>query len=210
MTIANVGTRGPRPAIFLDKDGTLIDDVPYNVDPARVRLTRGAREGAAALQAAGYALVVVTNQSGVARGLFAPDALLAVRARIEALLGRGFDGFYWCPHYPAGAVHEYAIVCGCRKPQPGLLTRAAGELGLDLARSWMIGDILSDVEAGCRAGCRTALLGAVPDALPLEPQRTPTLVASDLGEAARRILGLSQSKPGERSACDESRPVPRA
>ncbi|MBZ5710672.1 D-glycero-alpha-D-manno-heptose-1,7-bisphosphate 7-phosphatase [Nannocystis pusilla] len=209
MTIANVGTRGPRPAIFLDKDGTLIDDVPYNVDPARVCLTRGAREGVTALQAAGYALVVVTNQSGVARGLFGGEALLIVRARIEALLGRRLDGFYWCPHYPAGVVREYAIACGCRKPQPGLLTRAAGELGLDLARSWMVGDILSDVEAGCRAGCRTALLGQPPDPLSLAPQYMPTLVAGDLAEAARRILGAT-GKSGERSALDDPRPAPRA
>ncbi|WAS89779.1 D-glycero-alpha-D-manno-heptose-1,7-bisphosphate 7-phosphatase [Nannocystis punicea] len=175
-----------RPAAFLDKDGTLIDDVPYNVDPAHVRLTRGARDGAWSLRAAGYALVVVTNQSGVARGLFSPHDLLGVQARIEDLLDLELDGFYWCPHLPAGAVPEYAVVCDCRKPAPGLLRRAALDLGLDLARSWMIGDIASDVEAGRRAGCHTALLAASPPAP--EPRHAPTLVAADLAEAARRIV----------------------
>lgn len=199
-----------RPAVFLDKDGTLIDDVPYNVDPARVRLTRGAREGVAMLRAAGYALVVASNQSGVARGLFTHRDLLAVRLRIEQLLELRFDGFYCCPHLPAGAVAEYAIVCGCRKPEPGLLTRAARELGLDLARSWMVGDILGDVEAGRRAGCRTVLLH--PDGDPREwsrePERAPTIVAADLGEAARRILAAA--RPGERSPSDAPRPPARA
>lgn len=177
-----------RPAVFLDKDGTLIHDVPYNVDPAHVQLTVGAREGVRMLRAAGYALVVASNQSGVARGLFTPDDLVPVQHRIEHLLELTLDGFYCCPHLPDGRVDAYSIVCPCRKPRPGLLTRAARELGLDLGRSWMVGDILSDVEAGARAGCRTALLSYGSGAESFDgPLRTPTLVATDLHDAARRI-----------------------
>jgi D-glycero-D-manno-heptose 1,7-bisphosphate phosphatase len=183
-----------RPAVFFDKDGTLIHDVPYNVDPSLVQLTAGAREGVKLLRAAGYALVVASNQSGVARGLFTPEDLQHVRARIEHLLGLRLDGFYCCPHLPAGCVAAYSIVCECRKPGPGLLTRAARELGLDLARSWMVGDILSDIEAGSRAGCRTALLlgeSAIVDSAieaDAEPLRIPTVVAPDVQEVARRIV----------------------
>jgi D-glycero-D-manno-heptose 1,7-bisphosphate phosphatase len=181
-----------RPAVFLDKDGTLIHDVPYNVDPARVQLTLGAREGVRVLRAAGYALVVASNQSGVARGLFTPDDLVRVRARIEQLLELTLDGFYCCPHLPDGLVDAYAIDCECRKPRPGLLTRAAQELGLDLERSWMVGDILSDVEAGARAGCRTVLLMCGFRTETFDgPLRTPTLIATDLHDAARRITSPS-------------------
>jgi histidinol-phosphate phosphatase family protein len=193
----------PRPAVFLDKDGTLIDDVPYNVDPAHIRLRPGARDGVHALQAAGYALIVASNQSGVARGLFTVPDLLLVRATIESQLGLRLDGFYCCPHYPDGIVAKYAIACGCRKPRPGLLRRAASDLGLDLARSWMIGDIMSDVEAGWRAGCRTALItGDTTDIH--DTRRGPTIVAADLADAARRIAVVLA---GERSADHGACPV---
>lgn len=183
-----------RPAVFLDKDGTLIDDLPYNVDPARIRLTGGAREGVRALRRAGYALVVATNQSGVARGFFAPDALAGVRARIEGLLGLPLDDFRFCPHLPGGRVPAYARACACRKPLPGLLTCAAADLGLDLARSWMVGDILHDVEAGTRAGCRTVLLlGGSETEWQLGPLRVPTLLAPDLAAAADAILAADRA-----------------
>jgi len=180
------------PAIFLDKDGTLIADVPYNVDPALIRPLPGALDGARALHAAGYRLVVITNQSGVARGSFPERALIAVEATLRDLLGAAgvpLAGFYYCPHHPDGSVPAYAVACDCRKPAPGMLLRAAGDLDLDLARSWMIGDILNDVEAGHRAGCRAALVdnGGETEWLP-GPDRTPDLTAPDLATAARLIL----------------------
>jgi histidinol-phosphate phosphatase family protein len=150
-----------REAVFVDKDGTLVEDVPYNADPQKIRLSPGAGDALAALAGAGYRIVVISNQSGVARGLFAEEALGAVRQRLAELLashGVRLDGFYWCPHHPQGRVPAYAVACGCRKPAPGLLVSAAEELGLDLAGSWMVGDILDDIEAGRRAGCRTILL----------------------------------------------------
>jgi histidinol-phosphate phosphatase family protein len=179
-------------AVFLDKDGTLVEDVPYNVDPARIRLTRGATGGLRVLHAAGYRLFVISNQSGVARGYFAEAALAAVEARLRELLhaaGVPLAGFYYCPHHPAGVVPAYAVACRCRKPAPGLIERAAREHGLDLARSWFVGDILDDVEAGRAAGCTTVLLdnGHETEWL-LTPRRQPHYKAADLAEAAARIV----------------------
>src|SRR5512133_1275159 len=137
-------------AVFLDKDGTLIDDVPYNVDPACMRLLAGVAEGLRCLHSAGYRLIVVSNQSGVARGYFPVEALRAVEMRLRGLLveaGVPLDGFYYCPHHPDGTEPGYAIECECRKPAPGLILQAAFEHGIDLGRSWLAGDILNDLEA---------------------------------------------------------------
>jgi D-glycero-D-manno-heptose 1,7-bisphosphate phosphatase len=179
-------------AIFLDKDGTLIEDVPYNVDPARIRLAPGAGRALRPLKAAGYRLVVISNQSGVARGYFALTALAAVGARLRALLaaeGVSLDGFYVCPHHPQGSVAEFARPCDCRKPAPGMIARAAGELGIDCALSWFIGDILDDVEAGRRGGCRTVLLDNGHETEWVQTsERRPHIIAADLPDAARRIL----------------------
>jgi histidinol-phosphate phosphatase family protein len=180
-------------AVFLDKDGTLVEDVPYNVDPDRIRLMPGAAEGLQRLHAAGYPLVVVSNQSGVARGLFAEEALVAVEERLRKLLadaGVPLAGFYYCPHHPQGTMAAYAVDCDCRKPAAGLLLRAAREHGYDLGRSWFVGDILNDMEAGRRAGCRTILLDNGHETeWVLSPERTPDFTVSDLAAAARIILG---------------------
>ena len=177
------------PAVFLDKDGTLVEDVPYNVDPAALVLAPGAREGAQALHNAGYKLVVVTNQSGVARGHFERDALRAVEDRLGELLGVPLAGFYDCPHHPDGSVAEFAVDCECRKPLPGLLTDAAADLDLDLSASWMVGDILNDVEAGHRAGCRTVLIDNGGETEWVDgPMRVPDHQCADMAAAARLIL----------------------
>jgi D-glycero-D-manno-heptose 1,7-bisphosphate phosphatase len=184
-------TRTLIPAVFIDKDGTLIQDVPYNVDPERIELAPGAALAAMMLSEAGYALVVVSNQSGVARGMFAEEALAAVEQRLRELLA-DFDvpltGFYYCPHHPQGFVPRYSTPCDCRKPEPGMLLQAADDLGIDLARSWLIGDILDDVEAGRRAGCRTVLLdNGHENEWQWNPRRRPDIVASDLAKAAQLI-----------------------
>jgi len=184
--------RAPRAAVFLDKDGTVIVDVPYNVDPGLMRLTDGAADGLHALHAAGYPLVVVSNQAGVAHGYFEEAALGPVEARLRELLGAAgvpLTGFYYCPHHPCGAVERYTVACQCRKPAPGLVERAAREHHIDLARSWLIGDILNDVEAGKRAGCRTVLVDVGNETeWVLTPERTPDLRAATVAEAARLIL----------------------
>ncbi len=201
-----------RQAIFLDKDGTLIEDEPYNVDPQRIRLTAGAEAALRALHAAGYRLVVVSNQSGVARGYFQEEELLPVRDRIAELLERAdarLAGFYYCPHLPEAPIARYARLCACRKPAPGLLFRAATELGVDLARSWLVGDILDDVEAGRRAGCRTVLLDNGGETeWRRSPLRTPDATVPDLRAAARVILAsrrdAARHQP-DRALCEAGR-----
>jgi len=179
-------------AVFLDKDGTLVEDVPYNIDPEQVRLAPGAGEGLAALAGAGYRLIVVSNQSGVARGFFAEDELAGVRRRLEELLAEyrvPLDGFYYCPHHPEGSVARYAVACTCRKPAPDLIVRAAREKGVALGKSWLIGDILDDIEAGRRAGCRTVLIDNGNETeWQGSDRRQPEHVARDLAEAALIIL----------------------
>lgn len=186
----------PKPAVFLDKDGTLVEDVPYNVDPTLIRLTIGAVEGLRMLQDAGFLLIVVSNQSGVARGLFPESALLAVEQRLYQLLsahGVKLSGFYYCPHHPQGAVDRYSRACACRKPRPGLMRLAAYERSVDLAQSWLVGDILDDIEAGSRAGCRTVLIDNGNETMwELSLYRHPDLWAKDLVEAARLILAARQ------------------
>jgi D-glycero-D-manno-heptose 1,7-bisphosphate phosphatase len=169
-------------AVFVDKDGTLVENVPYNVDPARIRLAPGARECVAALHKAGFALFVVSNQPGVALGKFSESRLKNVEMTIQQLLDHSISGFYFCVHQPGAG-------CECRKPGPGLLQRAAREHAISLEQSWMVGDILDDVEAGRRAGCRTVLVdvGNETEWQPGE-DRVPDCVVRDLGHAAQRIL----------------------
>ncbi|MEC5406068.1 HAD-IIIA family hydrolase [Paraburkholderia sp. MPAMCS5] len=180
-----------QPAVFLDKDGTLLDDVPYNIQPSLMRLAPGAREALTLLASQPFTLFVISNQSGVALGKFARASLKDVEAelaRVFAVCGASLSGAYWCPHHPEGTVAPYATACDCRKPAPGLLLRAAREHRLDLARSWFIGDILDDVEAGNRAGCRTILLDNGHETEWIEgPKRVPTARAPDLYEAARIV-----------------------
>jgi D-glycero-D-manno-heptose 1,7-bisphosphate phosphatase len=142
-----------RAAAFLDRDGTIIHDEHYIADPARVRLLPGATEALRRLREAGMMLVVVSNQSGVARGRITPAQVAAVHARMTELLGFAgvsIDAAYHCEHGPDDD-------CTCRKPRPGMLLRAAEEHAIDLRRSIMIGDKPSDVAAGLAAGCRATL-----------------------------------------------------
>jgi histidinol-phosphate phosphatase family protein len=187
---------GDGAVVFLDKDGTLLDNVPYNADPSRIRLAPGAEEALPRLSEAGFRLAVVSNQSGVALGHFPEHALAGVHARLQELLaalGVPLDGFYYCPHHPDGVLPMYAIRCTCRKPAPGLLFRAARDLGADLTRSWLIGDILDDVEAGNHAGCGTVLLDVGNETeWALTPARAPRHVARDLGEAGEIILAANR------------------
>ncbi|MGG6241029.1 D-glycero-alpha-D-manno-heptose-1,7-bisphosphate 7-phosphatase [Nodosilinea sp. AN01ver1] len=177
------------PAIFLDKDGTLIEDVPYNVDPAHMRLGSGVATGVRRLHEAGFALVVVTNQSGVAREYFAESAIAPVEQRLRQLLGVPLAGFYYCPHHHEGTVARYTFRCRCRKPEPGMLRRAATDLNLNLDRSWLVGDILNDIEAGRRAGCRTVLLDNGNETeWVLTPGRRPHQTVATFDQAADVIL----------------------
>lgn len=183
-------------AIFLDKDGTLVEDVPYNINPDLVVLTPGAAEGLRLLQKAGYELIVITNQSGIARGFFPETAIESVETCLQqrlAEIGVFLKGFYYCPHHPDGVVPTYAIACDCRKPRPGLLKRAAKEHGICLEQSWFIGDILNDVEAGRTAGCRTVLIDNGNETeWELSQQRLPHHIVNNLLDAALLITAIDE------------------
>lgn len=143
-----------KPAIFIDKDGTLIPDIPFNTDTSKISFSEGAGTSLNLLYNRGFKIVVISNQPGVARGMFYPEALDLISNclnRIANLHHFTFSGFYYC-------MHDATENCSCRKPQPGLILRAADENGIDLRASWMVGDILDDVEAGYAAGCRTVLV----------------------------------------------------
>jgi histidinol-phosphate phosphatase family protein len=192
-----------RRAVFLDKDGTLLDNLPYNVDPLRVTLARGARGALGALKAHGFLLVVVSNQPGVSLGHFALEALAPVERRIQELLapaGAEIDAFYYCPHLPQGANARYAVRCLCRKPQPGLLRQAARDWQIDLTHSWLIGDVLDDIEAGNRASCQTVLVHTRDETERRGGlHRQPRHFAHSLRQAARQILlpvGRAPRDPG--------------
>jgi D,D-heptose 1,7-bisphosphate phosphatase len=179
-------------AIFIDKDGTLIHDIPYNVDPDLIALEDNAVEGLKLLCESGYKLIVVSNQSGVACGYFSEEDLQAVEEKLRSLLkpfGIELSGFYFCPHYAKGIIHEYAVDCYCRKPMPGMLLHAAEVNDIDLPASWMIGDILNDVEAGNRAGCKTILIDNGKETEWLTgAYRIPTMTCRSINEAADCIL----------------------
>lgn len=157
-------------ALFLDRDGTIIHDVHYIADPARIQFLPGVRGALQLFQQAGYQLVIVSNQSGIGRGIITEQQAEAVNGKmLDELLAADVQvaASYWCPHTPEDH-------CICRKPLPGMLLQAAEELGVDLSASFMVGDKMSDVEAGSAAGCRTVLVnrkygdpdpvsGAIPD-----------------------------------------------
>jgi D-glycero-D-manno-heptose 1,7-bisphosphate phosphatase len=141
-------------AVFLDRDGTIVEEVGYLHDPRQLVLIDGAAEAVRLLNEAGVPVLLAVNQAGIGRGYYTQEEMWATQQALEAQLaavGVRLDGFYFCPHHPDAG-------CDCRKPQPGMLLRAAEERGIDLQRSFMIGDKLSDLQAGRRAGCRTVLV----------------------------------------------------
>jgi len=187
-------------AVFLDTHGTLLEHVPHELHPARIRLLASVMSGLRILAARGYALVVVGNEPDVARGFIDPALVDAVAERLGELLapaGLELRGFYWCPHLPPSeALRDGHEGCDCAMPAPGLLLRAAEEHGLDLVRSWIIGDVLDDVEAGHRAACRAVLIdnGQERD-WQWSPLRTPEFVARNFLAAARYIDRAAEHAP---------------
>jgi len=170
-----------RPFVAFDRDGTLIVDKNYLSDPALVELLPGAREAMDELRAAGYGIVLVTNQSGVGRGYFSLRSVEDVHARLRELVGE-FDGIYICPHAPEEA-------CYCRKPRPGMLVQASRELGFDLSQCTVIGDKDVDVDLARNAGARAVLVTTGYGAQHLAEGRVqPDYVAANLGGAVRWIL----------------------
>jgi histidinol-phosphate phosphatase family protein len=183
-----------RRVVFLDKDGTLVHDVPHNVDPELLDFTPFAFEGLRLLVEAGFAIVVVTNQPGIGAGRFTRQQFArlqsALQRRVRDEGGVDIADVYCCPHV---AGPEGRPACLCRKPAPGMLKQAAAAHRLELSRCWMIGDILDDVEAGHRAGCRSILLDVGNETeWKLSPTRKPDAVAGDLLDAARIVVEAEQ------------------
>jgi D-glycero-D-manno-heptose 1,7-bisphosphate phosphatase len=150
-----------RPAVFIDRDGTLTEEVGYVNHPRRLKLLPRSAEAIRRLNAAGVPAVLATNQAGVARGYFSEEILHAVNDKLVALLkdeGAHLDGLYVCPHHPSEGQPPFRAACDCRKPRPGMLKRAASELGLDLAASTVVGDKTSDIEMAAPVGARSVLV----------------------------------------------------
>jgi D-glycero-D-manno-heptose 1,7-bisphosphate phosphatase len=191
-------------AVFLDRDGTLNVNTGYVGDPENVVLVPQAAEGARMLADAGFALIVASNQSGIARGYFNESDADAVDARLRELLaarGVSITAMYRCPHWPESERPLSAPQCDCRKPKPGMLLRAAADLHLDLSRSWIVGDRLLDMQAGRAAGCRCVLVRGVPAHHPAEDfgSAPPEYRAADLRDAARYIIANADTAPERRS-----------
>jgi D-glycero-D-manno-heptose 1,7-bisphosphate phosphatase len=183
-----------RPAVFLDRDGTLVEEAHYLDRLDRLALFPWSVDAVRLLARAGFAVIVVSNQSGVARGFFDEAFVEATHRRLDALLAAGgarVDGYYYCPHHPEGAVAAYRVRCECRKPAPGMLRRAAAEHDLDLARSVVVGDRWEDIGLAAAVGAPGVLVrtghGARLAAQPPEGP-PPACVAANLIEATTWIL----------------------
>ncbi len=188
------------PAVFLDRDDTLIacravaPDGDLG-DPGLVELLPGVRGACLSLRRAGFTLVVVSNQGGVARGRFGVDAVHAVNERLNELLGGLVEAFRFCPFHPRGVAPGFDVEHFWRKPRPGMILDAAEVLGLDLSRSWMVGDAVRDCQAGRAAGCRTILIG---DEWPAESDGGDAVdaLAPDLRSAAEAIIAMAREEEG--------------
>jgi D-glycero-D-manno-heptose 1,7-bisphosphate phosphatase len=205
MTPTRPHSHTPTRAIFVDRDGTLnamvYDETHGLLDsprrPEQVRLVKGAAEFLRGLKKAGFMTVVVTNQPGIAKGTLTLEELYAVNRKVSRLLEAGhaeWDDLCFCPHHPKGVKRAFAKKCSCRKPKPGMLVQAAKEHGIDLRKSWMVGDGLNDIQAGRAAGCRTILvtklkLDQVEQFFSL-PNAKPTAIAANLKEALKIIVAV--------------------
>ncbi len=181
-------------AVFLDRDGTVNEEINYLNKVEQLKLIEGAAEGIRMLREAGYKVVIVTNQAAIARGYLAEADLPLIHAALENMLaerGAALDAIYYCPHHPTAGVGAYKIDCECRKPKPGMLRKAAADLDIDLQASYVVGDKLSDLGAGEAVGCRTILVrsgyGREVEQGLAENAR-PDFIADDLAGAARWIL----------------------
>ncbi len=185
-----------RRAVFIDRDGTISEEVGYVNHPSRYRVFPYSAEAVRLLNEAGWLAILVTNQAGVARGYFKEELVGEVHALLASELERGgarLDAVYYCPHHPSVGEPPYRLDCDCRKPRPGLVRRAAADLNVDLAQSWMVGDRYGDIELARNAGLRSCFVLSGYGRGEWEYQRAawrhqPDLVAEDLLDAARRIV----------------------
>ena len=191
-----------RRAVFIDRDGTISEEVGYVNHPSRYRVFPFAAEAVRLLNESGWLAILVTNQAGVARGYFAEEMIEEVHLILVEELERGgayLDAIYYCPHHPSVGTPPYRLDCDCRKPKPGLIRRAAAEFDIDLARSWMVGDRYGDTEMACKAGLRSAFVLSGYGRGEWEYQREqwkyePDVIAEDLLHAVRAIIEMTKEE----------------
>lgn len=201
--VANGSLAVQRPAIFLDRDGTINEEASYITRPEQLKLLPGAAEGVRKMRAAGYRIVVVTNQPVIARGDCTTEQLLRIHDHMEMELSREgafLDGIYYCPHHPdkgfAGERAELKMECDCRKPGDGMLRRAARELNLDLTQSWLIGDRTGDIQAAHTCGIRSILLRTGMGGSDEHYDAAPDYTFDDLLAAADFVAGQGVAVEG--------------
>lgn len=202
-----------RPAVFIDRDGTISEEIGYVNHPTRYRVYPYAAEAIRRLNEVGWLAVLVTNQAGVARGYFTEDVIGAVHRILVDELARGgarLDAIYYCPHHPSVGDEPYRADCDCRKPKPGLIRRAAKEFSVDLSRSWMVGDRFSDMQLARNADIKSAFVLSGYGRGEWEYQRAawafePDLIADDLLDAVRRITADENTTAPSYAATQEER-----
>jgi D-glycero-D-manno-heptose 1,7-bisphosphate phosphatase len=180
-----------RPAVFLDRDGTLLEEGNYVSDIRNVVFFPYTVDAVRLLNQAGFAVVVITNQSGIARGIVQESFLAEAHAFIDKKLAEGgarIDGYYYCPHHPEGSIAEFTRECDCRKPKPGQLRQAAADLDLDLARSFVVGDRWSDVDAAAAVGGRGVLVRSGYGMQAAQQSRPSAVIVDNLIAAVAWIL----------------------
>jgi len=179
-----------RPAVFLDRDGTIARDVPYCRQPEDFELFAGTVKSIKTLNELGFQVILATNQSGIARGYFTTEDLTKIHLKLEKELAAGgahLDGIYFCPHHPDDD-------CECRKPKPGMLLKCANDMNIDLSHSFMIGDSVKDIEAGQKAGCRSILVSDKADYVEDTREIIPDYIARDFPDAVRWLGSHVQNK----------------
>jgi len=204
MTTARSRENGGR-AVFLDRDGVIIEEVRHLRSPAQMRLLPGAAAAISRLKAAGLRVVVVTNQSAVARGYLTRSQLEDLHLRLRrdlAAKGARIDGIYYCPHHPR---FGRKVHCACRKPEPGMLRSAARKLRLDLARSFMVGDMTTDIRTARNAGCTAVLVRTGYGGADGRYKAAPDAVCRDLRAAATWILAAAEQPPSKNGCSSVSR-----
>ena len=207
-----LSTTGRNKAIFLDRDDTLIEDPGYINHPGQVKLLPDSAASLVQLKKLGYLLVIVSNQSAVARGIVTEEVLEQIHHRLKKLLaddGAYIDAIYYCPCHPEGVIPRYRRESDLRKPSPGMLLKAADELNIDLSISWMVGDSYRDIAAGVRAGCKTILIdNPARPAMKKPTDPMPDRKAVNLREAANIIKMIESQNACPQILPDEQTATP--
>ncbi len=181
-------------AVFLDRDGTIVEDVGYLSSPEQIKFIPGSIDAIKSLNQSGFKVIVISNQSGIARGHFTEDMLQTIDKIIHRGLlhgGAHIDAHYYCPHHPEQGVYPYQQECECRKPNTGLIKKATEKFNVDPNSSFMIGDKTTDIELGKRSGLKTALVKTGYGQKQIEHAKEPDKIAENLAEAVKWVLSTS-------------------